>query len=364
MISIATMSAVLAINVPLPMGAQIADKPRVLPCRVHGTISWRRCQRIGRRLCLSVLGNSPKGRSMRRLGLNVVVLPLLSSVLFAQPAVDPSFEVASVKSNRTEALATTLFPLGPGDAYAANGGRFRATNQPLIAYLRFAYRLGQGRLREVPKWVYNERFDIEARADGEPTKNQMRSMMRSLLKDRFKLVVHTEQQTQNIFDLELSRPGRTGPQLRAHQTDETCVSSIEPQFTTPSAPQPALRSPSIFQLPTLPCGSIGFITIGGGDRARIVGNGEPMDRIAEALTSPPTGIDRHIRDRTGLSGTFDVSLEWSVVSDTVQAPITLQDDMPPRFLEALKTQLGLRLRSTKGPVDILVVDHIERPSEN
>ena len=53
-----------------------------------------------------------------------------------------------------------------------------------------------------------------------------------------------------------------------------------------------------------------------------------------------------------------------MVSDAVQAPIALQDDMPPRFLEALKTQLGLRLRSTKGPVDILVVDHIERPSEN
>ncbi len=190
---------------------------------------------------------------------------------------------------------------------------------------------------------YNERFDVEARANGEPAKDQMRLMMRSLLKDRFKLVVHTEQRTQAIFDLELARPGRTGPQLRAHQTDE-CV--------------------SIFQLPTLPCGSRGFMTIGGGDRVRIVGNGEPMDRIAEALMIPPTGIDRHIRDRTGLSGTFDLSLEWSVVSDTVQAPITLQDDLPPRFLEALKTQLGLTLSSTKGPVDILVVDQVERPTEN
>ena len=128
--------------------------------------------------------------------------------------------------------------------------------------------------------------------------------------------------------------------------------------------QPAPRSPSIFQLPTLPCGSIGFVTIGGGDRVRIVGNGEPMDRIAEALKSPLAGIDRHIRDRTSLSGTFDLSLEWSVVSDTVQAPIALQDDMPPRFLEALKTQLGLTLSSTKGPVDILVVDKVERPTEN
>jgi uncharacterized protein (TIGR03435 family) len=298
---------------------------------------------------------------MRRLLLRVVFLGLLSSVLCAQPPADPSFEVASVKSNRTDAPATTLFPLGPGDAYAANGGRFRATNQPLITYLRFAYRLGPGDLLDLPRWIYNERFDVEARAIGEPAKDQMRLMMRSVLKDRFKLVVHTEQRTQDIYDLELAKPGRTGPQLRAHQTDETCVSPIEPGFTTS---QPALRSPSIFQLPTLPCGSIGFFTFGTGDRQRMVGNGEPMDRIAQALTSRLTGIDRHIRDRTGLSGTFDMSLEWSMVSDTVQAPITLQDDMPPRFLEALKTQLGLTLSSTKGSVDILVVDQLERPTEN
>ena len=302
---------------------------------------------------------------MRYLVSRFVLPGLLSSVLSAQPPADPAFEVTSVKANRTEAPATTLFPLGPGDAYAANGGRFRATNQPLITYLRFAYRLGPSDLPDLPKWIYNERFDIEARANGEPAKDQMRLMMRSLLKDRFKLVVHTEQRTQAVFDLELAKPGRTGPQLRAHQTDETCVSPIEPQFTTLAPSQPALRSPSVFQLPTLPCGSTGFVTIGNpGDRVRIVGNGQPMDRIAQALKGPQTGIDRHIRDRTGLSGTFDLSLEWSVVSDTVQAPIALQDDLPPRFLEALKTQLGLTLSSTKGPVDILVVDQVERPTEN
>jgi uncharacterized protein (TIGR03435 family) len=89
-----------------------------------------------------------------------------------------------------------------------------------------------------------------------------------------------------------------------------------------------------------------------------------MDRIAEALKIPPTGIDRHIRDRTGLSGTFDLSLEWSVVPDTVQAPIAVQDDMPPRFLEALKAQLGLTLTSARGQVETLVVDQVERPSDN
>jgi uncharacterized protein (TIGR03435 family) len=301
---------------------------------------------------------------MRRVVSNVVLPGLLASVLLAQS--DPSFEVASVKSNQTEGAGTTLFPLGPGDAYAATGGRFRATNQALLTYLRFAYRLGPNDLLGLPRWVYNNRFDIEARTDGEPTKDQMRLMMRSLLKERFKLVVHTEQQTQATFDLELAKPGQTGPQLRAHRTDEECASPIEPQLTARPPSQPTRRSPSIFQLPSLPCGSIGFATIGtpGGDRFRIVGNGEAMNRIAEALKSPATGIDRLIRDRTGLSGTFDLSLEWSVVPDTVQAPITSQDDTPPRFLEALNTQLGLTLRPTRGAVDILVVDRVERPTDN
>ena len=306
------------------------------------------------------------GHPMRRVPILLVGIALAAVTLLAQTPGIPSFEVASVKPNRTAAPATTLFPLGPGDAFEKTGGRFRATNQPLIAYIRFAYRLGPSDLLDLPRWVYNERFDIETRANGEPTKDQLRVMMRSLLKDRFKLAVHTEQQTQAIFDLELAKAGQTGPQLREHQTDATCASPIEPQFTTLPPSQPARRPASIFQLPMLPCGSRGFATIGipGGNRLRIVGNDEPMDRIAEALKSPATGIDRHIRDRTGLSGTFDLSLEWSVVSDTVQAPITVQDDMPPRFLEALKTQLGLTLSSTKGLVAVLVVDGVERPPDN
>jgi uncharacterized protein (TIGR03435 family) len=192
----------------------------------------------------------------------------------------------------------------------------------------------------------------------------MRVMMRALLQDRFKLVVHTEPQTQPVFDLELARPGQTGPQLRAHQVDEQCVGPIEPQFTTLAPSRAGVRPPSIFQLPSLPCGAKGFVTIGGGERLRFVGNDASMDRIAEAFRGPQTGIDRRVRDRTGLTGTYDLSLEWSVVSDTVQTPIASQDELPPRFLEALKTQLGLTLKSARGPVDVLVVDRVERPREN
>ena len=285
------------------------------------------------------------------------------SVTLAQSPAARSFEVASVKQNGTAATATTLFPLGPGDAYASTGGRFRATNQPLIVYVRFAYRLGFGDLLDLPKWVYEERFDIEARANGDQTKDQMRLMMRSLLMDRFKLAVHTEQRTQPVFDLTLVKAGRMGPQLRAHQTSDACDSALTSAQIT-KLPSLSSPSPSIFQLPTFPCGSIGFVTTGIGDRMRIVGNGQPMDRFADVLKGTFTGIDRVVRDRTGLAGIFDLVVEWSRSSEAVQTPSNEPDDAPPPFIEALQRQLGLKLTSTRGSVDILVIDHIERPTEN
>jgi uncharacterized protein (TIGR03435 family) len=88
-----------------------------------------------------------------------------------------------------------------------------------------------------------------------------------------------------------------------------------------------------------------------------------IGRIAGFLTNPYTGVDRPVFDRTALRGTFDFSLEWSV-TDPAQ-PSDLQSvDTAPTFLEALGEQLGLKLKSTTGPVDVLVIDHVEMPSEN
>ena len=101
-----------------------------------------------------------------------------------------------------------------------------------------------------------------------------------------------------------------------------------------------------------------------GDRGRLVGNGEPIDRIVEVLKSPFTGIDRPIRNRTGLTGTFDFSLEWSLLPDSSQAPSLQLDDAGPRFRDALQNQLGLKLTSARGPVDVLVIDRVEHPTEN
>jgi uncharacterized protein (TIGR03435 family) len=89
-----------------------------------------------------------------------------------------------------------------------------------------------------------------------------------------------------------------------------------------------------------------------------------MERIAGFLTNPFTGVDRSVLDRTGLAGTFDFSLEWSLAPDSAQPFGAQLEDRGPTFLEALQQQLGLKLKSTKGRVDVLVIDHVEQPSED
>ena len=296
----------------------------------------------------------------------ISMVAVLSQAVSAQAPVTPVFDVASVRPNTSTAPATSLFPLGPGDAYVSSGGRFSATNQPLIAYLRFAYRLGQGDLFRLPSWVYDDRFDIEARALGNPTKDLVRLMMQSLLVERFKLTTRTERQTRPVFNLALARTGQTGPQLRVHVGDESCTAATSTSQSLGSV----TPGPSGSQLRTIPCGSIGQTAASAPNRGRIVGQGVTMERIAGFLTNPFTGVDRPVLDRTGLAEIYDFSLEWSLVADTAQPPDpapprnSLPDDAGPAFLEALQKQLGLRLISATGPVDVLVIDHVEHPSEN
>ena len=106
--------------------------------------------------------------------LSIIALWLACSdsvVVRAQAPDSPVFEAASVRSNKSTAQPLSRFPLGPGDAYVP-GNLFSATNQPLIAYLRFAFKLSQGELLDLQTWVYDKHFDITARATGSPTKDE------------------------------------------------------------------------------------------------------------------------------------------------------------------------------------------------
>ncbi len=134
-----------------------------------------------------------------------------------------AFDVASVKPNKSDDQPNSNFPLGPGDVYTPNGGFFSATNQPLIAYIAFAYRIMSNQAQylrpQLPEWVTTDRFDIQARAEGNPGKDQMRLLMRSMLADRFRLAIHTETREVPVLAFVLLKPGLTGRRLWRHPND-------------------------------------------------------------------------------------------------------------------------------------------------
>jgi bla regulator protein blaR1 len=274
-----------------------------------------------------------------------------------------AFDVASIKQNKSGNNPYANFPLEDGSAYSRNGGLLSVTDFPLSAYIGFAYKLTPSLSNAVdsqlPKWAATERFDIQARAEGNPTKDQMRLMMQSLLADRFKLAVHTETRQVPVFALVLVKPGKTGPRLRPYADDPPCATEgllPNPAGTPPTKPEPVTEFPAVCFVLEAQQGPGGRMIIG----SRNV----TMQQIANDLPAlPMSGLERSVLDQTGLSGNFDFTIEIDR-SDAMSADATQPDDSGPTFSEALRDQLGLKLVPQKGPVDVLVIDHVEKPSEN
>lgn len=275
-----------------------------------------------------------------------------------------SFEVASVKQNQSTNVPTASFPLNNQDGFASTGGLFSATNYRLDALIGFAYRL-TGRqtqfvLSQLPKWAVTERFDIQARADDDPTKDQMRLMLQSLLADRFKLVVHVETQQLPVFAVILVKPGKLGPEVHPHSDNPPCVLLAPPGMSNSVS---AAQQPDANGLPAV-CGVLQTRLASG--RMHAAARNVTVGQFASYLPAAPiSGLDRPVLDETGLTGNFDLTLEW-----TPEAPIALNgatvplDETGPTFLEALREQLGVKLESKTGSVDSIVIDHVEEPSEN
>jgi uncharacterized protein (TIGR03435 family) len=275
------------------------------------------------------------------------------------------FSVASVKPDSAAMSQDTVysnFPLGPGDYYTPNGGLFRATDFPLFVYIAFAYKLtsndSKALLDQLPKWVTSDRYDIEARGDGNPTKDQMRLMMQSLLADRFKLAVHYEAKQLPVFALVLDKPGKTGPQLQIHPSDAQCT-TVPPGQPAPGS-APAAPDTIAGGLPAT-CGGIQGLQSSAPGRFRLGARNVTLGLIANTMTGIGN-LDRPVLDQTGLSGTFDFTIEFT---PEVPAGANFQpDESGPTFLEALKDQLGLKLDSKTGTVNVIVLDHIEEASPN
>jgi bla regulator protein BlaR1 len=280
-----------------------------------------------------------------------------------------SFDVASVKPTQTRGRSTSNVPL-IGEVYAPTGGLFSATNTPLMNYMRFAFKdiklayQATPDLSGAPGWVRTDQYDIEARAQGNLTKDQMRLMVQSLLADRFKLALHYETRQLPVYALVLSKEGRLGPQLKP--SDGSCSSTqddVNAIKTAPQLPPPALSSASASQIPPIPCGVLMPVPPSASGRMRIAGRKVTLAYLAE-MARAPTGADRLVVDHTGLSGTFDMTFEWAPRFNGPAPPGFTPDDAGPTFAESLQEQLGLKLEPQTGPVDVLVIDHVERPSEN
>ncbi len=277
------------------------------------------------------------------------------------------FDVSSVKANQSDTPAYSNFPLNAGGMYTANGGLFSATNWPLVTYIAFAYKLMGNQLHflapQLPGWVTTDRFDIQARAAGNPAKDQMRLMMRSLLADRFKLAIHTEKREMPVLAFVLAKPGKTGPQLQGHPADAPCETSVAP--LSASNPIPGIFSQKVAGGFPAICNTMLGIPASVPGRSRWGGRNVTIAYMAD-MFSQIVDPGRPMIDATGLTGTFDFLLEFTPESRgnaTTNANPAPESD-GPTFQEAVLDQLGLKLESRKSSVDVVMLDHVERPSEN
>ena len=274
--------------------------------------------------------------------LAAAVLTGFTAAQSTSPAKPPAFEVASVKPN-TSGDGRVLMSPQPG-------GRLNLVNVPLRLMIRYAYRVQDFQVVGGPDWLSTARFDVVAKAEGgNPSQEDLQLMLRSLLADRFKLVVRPDKREMPTYSLVPARAdGKTAAQLR--KSDANCGPA-----TAPSAP------PAPGQLPS--CGSmLGF----GNLKAR----GSTMAALASTLS---TFAGRIVVDRTGLAGGYDVDLNWT--PDQIPRPagggdqpvqvngVTIDPNGPSLFT-ALQEQLGLKLESARGPVDVLVVERAEKPAED
>jgi uncharacterized protein (TIGR03435 family) len=278
------------------------------------------------------------------------------------------FDVVSVKPDTAEPSRTTVntnIPLGPMDAFSPTGGLLSSTNFPLLQYILFAYKLDSTQVQSVqsqlPKWANTNRYDIQGKVAGNPTKDQFRLMMQALLADRFKLAIHYETKQLPVYALVLDKPGKLGPQLQKHPDDQPCSTAIP---ASGDANAPAATAAGGFPAN---CGALAVLPSKTPGRVRAGARNLSLSVFAGLMNTPQlTGVDRPVLDRTGLTGKYDFFIEFTPMINGPLPPGAnfTPDPNGPTFLEALKEQLGIKLESQTGPVDSIVVDHVEQPSEN
>jgi bla regulator protein BlaR1 len=303
--------------------------------RIEGIMTHRIVRGIGfgRRLMLATVA------------CTAIALPVAIGILNAQsPATRPQFEVASVKLD-TSGTNNQLFG-------SHSPGTFNADNYPLLGLIAGAYDLKPFQIAGAPAWIESSRYDIVAKPSVDPPKRpltresmqkdqeEMKLMLQSLLEDRFQLRLHRETKELPVYALTIAKGG-----LKLQAGNCTNYDPNNP----PPRPAPGQKPPDY-------CGNI---SAGGrGPTQTLNAFGITVTAFLGVLSDY---TDRVAIDKTGFTGTFSAHLVFAAPGASAAGD---SDGSVPSLFTAIEEQLGLKVESTKGPVKILVIDHVERPSEN
>jgi uncharacterized protein (TIGR03435 family) len=265
-------------------------------------------------------------RQEARIVLTTIVF---AGVAYAQSArAQPAFEVASVKPSLLDSTgkrAPTLVRGGPG---SSDPTLATFENIDLFSLVTMAYGIQRYQLVG-PDWLGDTRFDITARVPPGATRDQYRLMLQRLLSERFRLTLHHDSKQIQLVEMVVAK---NGPKLKEVPVDPAAAADPGLQPPLPRAgPPPGYHGPFNLALPKA-----------------------SMERLAALLSGL---LDQPVVDATGLTGTYEIKLRALVGSNP---PATDAADSPPILVEAVQEQLGLKLTPSKGLVEVLVIDHIEK----
>jgi uncharacterized protein (TIGR03435 family) len=258
----------------------------------------------------------------------------------------PSFAVVSVKPN-------SVGVSNRNSSIGAAGGRFVAINVTLRILMKYAYRsrerdLLDSQLMGGPAWVNTDRFNVEAKPEGESRPiplEEMQQLVQALLQDRFQLKTHRETRELPVYDLVVVKSGK----LRLSNDQSPVILGLGPlPFGGSNAPPRGAAR--------LLVGSTGGV---------LTANAIGMEKLADSLQ---TQVDRPIIDKTALSGLYDISLRFTPETDPLLGgpggiPTAADVGAPPLF-SAIEEQLGLKLQPGTGTIEVIVIDTVRKPSEN
>jgi bla regulator protein blaR1 len=305
---------------------------------------------------------SPFARTLTGMAILVgLFVPILRLTAQSAAPVAPTFEVASVKPNKSGEPFVRL-GLQPG-------GRFNAQNVPARELIRFAFNVQPFQLDGGPNWLNSDRFDITAKTPSDPAEaaaigpGQMRPvqlMLQVLLADRFKLKAHRETKEVPVYNLVLARAdGKLGPKIERSTID--CVALARGRAVAagrggapPGPPQP----PRVGERPE--CAMMAGLS-------SIVAGGVTIDEFARLLSGR---VNRPVVNKTGLSGNYAFTLEFT--PDQMPPPGAVPPGVPsppinpdgPSIFTAIQEQLGLKLDSARGAVEMVVIDSVDQPTSD